>query len=222
MEYQISRYHACVSTLSDQAFETLKQRVLQGELPPGQLISERQMARELGMSKTPVRAALARLQSEGLVTISPQRGVVVNAMDVAQIADCFELRRVLEPYVVRRLAGRLTPAQVDQLHRHIAQLTDAVACGDAATSTDLDLELHLSFARMLGNAEIARVMSQLRDKMRLSIATVLRQAPDRLHQGHKEHEKIVQAIIVGNGREAALRIHRHLKRGKRSLYPSNL
>lgn len=209
-------------TLTSRAEAEIKRRILRGQFDAGAGLSERQLASELGMSKTPVREALARLASEGLLSISPQRGAVVNVPGAAQLADCFELRELLEPYVLRQLAGRLTPSQIDELHRQIRDLRDASSRGDTATLAELDMELHVSFARYLGNGEIERVMNQMRDRISLSIAAVLRHNPDRLRLGHSEHTRMVKSLIDGDGDAAAQLMLDHLRSGKLSLYPRNL
>lgn len=211
-----------MTTLSNRAFDAIKERLLSGRFEAGQLLSERRLAAELGMSKTPVRSALARLATEGFVEASPQRGVVVRGVGVREVADCFELRMVLEPYVMRQLAGRLTADQARELARHVDRLRAAAERGDSARSAELDLQLHLSFATMLGNAEIARVVESLGDKIRVSIGAVHRNDPRRLVSGHEEHERMVRALARGDGERAASLMLAHLERGKRALFPRNV
>jgi GntR family transcriptional regulator, rspAB operon transcriptional repressor len=210
------------STLTARAEREIKRRLIRGQLDASTGLSERQLAAELGMSKTPVREALSRLASDGLVSITPQRGVVVNTPGVDQLADCFELREVLEPYILRRLAGRLTAAQVAELRRQLRGLRDASRRRDTPEFVRLDLELHATFARFLGNGEIGRVIEQMRDRISLSIVAVIKQNPDRLRLGNGEHVRIVKALIDGDGDRAAELMLEHLRSGKQSLYPRNL
>src|SRR5437899_8390145 len=95
--------------LKDRAYDRIKVRLLNDDYPPGSFLSERQLAENLGMSKTPVKAALERLESEGFISVSPQQGIVVRELSVHEIADQYEIRAALESYTVRALAGRLTP-----------------------------------------------------------------------------------------------------------------
>src|SRR5262249_17972820 len=105
--------------MKEAAYAQIKKRILSGEFAQGRFLSERQLAVQLEMSQTPVRAALEKLQIEGLVAISPQQGIVVCEISVHDIADQFEIRETLEVLVARRLAGRLTPAQVGQLRENL-------------------------------------------------------------------------------------------------------
>src|SRR5215216_6564500 len=86
------------SLLKDRAYERIKQRLLNNDYPPGSFLSERQLAENLGMSKTPVKGALERLEAEGLISVSPQQGIVVRELSVHEIADQYEIRAVLESY----------------------------------------------------------------------------------------------------------------------------
>src|SRR5262245_19915412 len=98
--------------LKERAYAEIKRRIVRGDYNAQTFLAERQLADGLGMSKTPVRAALERLEQEGLVTISPQQGIIVRDLSVHEIADQYEMRIALETYVARTVAGRLTPAQV--------------------------------------------------------------------------------------------------------------
>src|SRR4051794_4236895 len=83
------------SFLKDEAYEKIKGRLLEGDYAPGSFLSERQLAENLGMSKTPVKAALERLESEGFIAVSPQQGIVVRELSVREIADQYEIRAAL-------------------------------------------------------------------------------------------------------------------------------
>src|SRR5262252_182499 len=100
------------SFLKEQAYERLKRGLLNNDYPPGSFLSERQLAENLGMSKTPVKAALERLESEGFIAVSPQQGIVVRELSVQEIADQYEIRAALESYAVRTIAGQLTEEQI--------------------------------------------------------------------------------------------------------------
>src|SRR5215471_20538734 len=107
------------SFLKDRAYEKLKLRLLNNDYPPGSFLSERQLAENLGMSKTPVKAALERLEAEGYISVSPQQGIVVRELSVHEIADQYEIRAALESYTLRTLAGKLTPDQVARVRANL-------------------------------------------------------------------------------------------------------
>ncbi len=146
------------SLLQRQAYQAVKQLIVSGEAPPGAFLSQRQLARRLGMSKTPVHVALERLQAEGFIEIAPQQGIVVRAMSVEDIVEHFELRQALESFVVARLAGKLRPEQVEQLHHALAEQQRAVQAGDVQRFVELDAQFHLLLCRFLANRQISLIM----------------------------------------------------------------
>ena len=103
----------------NRAYESLRARLINNGYAPGTALSERQIAAELGMSKTPVKAALERLEMEGFITVTPQSGILVRDLSDAEIAELYEIRLALEGYVLKTIACRLSP---EQLHRWEANL----------------------------------------------------------------------------------------------------
>lgn len=203
--------------LKDRAYDRIQALILKGELTPGTILSKRELARQLGISKTPVDAALERLRAEGFVTITPRHGVVVRQFTVKEITDLFDLRLAVEPFVARRLAARLAGDQADALARALKAQARAVKQGDVAASAQLDTEYHLMLCEFLGNGEILRVMRQLRWKLQGTILEVFRQLPGRLASNHVEHSAIAESIVGQNGERAAERMADHLASGRRYL-----
>src|SRR5262245_48888543 len=113
-------------SLKQKAYVALKKRILSGSLSPGTLLSERQLAQSLKMSKTPVHAALEKLEGDGLVIVTAQQGIIVRAISPDEIADHFEIREALETFVVTRLAGKLTPDQASRIKQNLDEHRRAV------------------------------------------------------------------------------------------------
>jgi DNA-binding GntR family transcriptional regulator len=203
--------------LKERAYATIKQRILRGEFPPSTFVSERQMAAQLDMSKTPVRAALERLELEGFVTISPQQGIIIRDLTVHEIADQYEIRSALETYVVRTVAGRLTTAQSERLQGNLDAQEANCSSRGVQQCVALDAEFHNLFCEFLGNQEILRVMGQLRDKIHRVIGRVFQLNPDRITTSYQEHCGIADAVRRGDAALAAQRIEAHLEWGKRCL-----
>jgi len=200
--------------LKDRAYADLKGRILNGDFEPGTFLSERQIVGWLQMSKTPIRAALEKLEAEGLVRVSPQQGILVREMSVHELADQFEIRAALETYVVRQLAGRLTPEQVSQLRANLAAQERSVRANDIRQIVQLDAEFHILFARFLGNEEILRVMEHLRGKIHRLILRVHNLNPDRHATSLGEHRGIAEAVIAGDAALAVRRLEEHLAIGQ--------
>lgn len=208
--------------LHAQAYEKIKALILSGEIAPDSFLSERQLAHRLGMSKTPVHVALKRLESENFVLISPQQGVVVRGLAPADILDHYELRAVLEGYIVRSMAGRLDGYQIAALEKSLREQENALAEDDLARFVVLDADFHLLLGSFLGNRQILSTMEQLRDKIRLVVVSVVSLRRSRFEESVEEHRLITEHLVAGDGAAAESAVVAHLEAGKREiLSPSN-
>lgn len=203
--------------MKDRAYAELKRLILTETVQVGAFLSERRLAARLKMSKTPVKAALERLEAEGFIGVSPQQGIVVQDLSLEEIADHFEFRELLEPHVVRRVAGRLTAEQVAAMRENLASQKLAAERCDVPTSGRLDAEFHLLWCEFLGNREMIEVMQRLRDRIHRIIARVNARNPQRLQASYEEHARIAEAVFAGDGDLAAQRIEEHLSYGKQFL-----
>ncbi len=202
--------------LQDRAYDDLKRLIQAGTYPPGGFLSERRLSRDLGMSKTPIRAALTRLDIEGFVAVSPRQGIVVREPSLREIVDMFDIRAALETFAVRAVAGRLTDPQAARLRGNLKDQAECARAGDDAGITRLDTDFHIMLCEFLDNREIVRVMLRLRDKLHPAIRRVY-QAAGRLQSALREHAAIADAVLRGKGDLAAERMKEHLEFGKRYL-----
>jgi DNA-binding GntR family transcriptional regulator len=209
--------HSPAPLLKEQAYERIKHRLLNNDYPPGSFLSERQLAGHLGMSKTPVKAALDRLQSEGFIAVSPQQGIVVRELSIREIVEQYEIRAALEAYVLRALAGRLTAEQVAQVQTNLQDQAKLQGSADIAGGVELDAAFHIRFAEFLGNREILRVIVLLREKMQRVVTQVFHLCRARIDTSYTEHAAIAAAVIDGDGDRAAELIVRHLELGKQLI-----
>ena len=204
-------------TLAHRAYEDLKDLLMKGAYSPGDFLTEGELARRLKMSKTPVRTALTRLEMDGFVTVSPQQGIVVRESSIHEILDIFDIRMALETFVVRRLAGTITPPQVERLRANLAAQSKAAKEHDNHATTKLDTEFHLMICEFAGNQEIRDVMERMRGKLHRIILGIQNHNPARILEGNREHEEIAEAVIGGRGEEAARLVVQHLEWGKKFL-----
>lgn len=203
--------------LKEQAYERLKDLIVRGEYEPGRFLSERGLAAQLSMSKTPVRSAVERLASEGLLLVAPQQGIVVAEVSFADIIDLFEIRSALEGYVVTKLAGALTAERVRQLRDNLDEQLEAAQRGDVVENMRVDTAFHFLLCEFQGNREITRVMWRMRDRLERIIVGVLRQRPERMLESVEDHRRVVDAIVAGDGAKAAEAMKAHLAWGQRFL-----
>ncbi|MBS0205784.1 MAG: GntR family transcriptional regulator [Planctomycetes bacterium] len=205
------------SLLKQQAYDQLKGLIQSATFEPGAFLSERQLAAHLGMSKTPIKAALERLEAEGFVAVSPQQGIVVRDLSIHEIADQFEIRLALESFVLRNIAGRLSDENAALLKDNLRQQQQAAKQSNVTTSARLDSAFHTLFCEFLGNQEILRVMLQLREKMHRVVTRVFQQNSDRLAPSYREHKAIADAVLAGDADQATVALEEHLNYGKQLL-----
>jgi DNA-binding GntR family transcriptional regulator len=204
--------------LAHAAYDALKASFQKGDFEDGDILSERELARRLRMSETPVKAALARLQEEGFVTISPRHGIVVRDLDAREVAETFELREALEGWVLRRLAALgLSPEQDRRIEENLRALEGAALARDLEASTRLDAEFHILLCGFTGNGRIARSLAQLRDRLHRIIRNRLSINDARLHPSALEHRAIVEAVRGGDGELAVRRLDEHFVNGREAL-----
>lgn len=200
--------------LADRAYDALKTSLQSGAYPPGSFLSERQLAGRLGMSKTPLKSALVRLEQEGFLRISPQQGIVVREFSIQEVSDLFDLREAIETFAARRLAGRVRPADAARLRANLKEQSQAVRRGDAAEATRLDTEFHMMVCGCLGNRELSQSLARMRDRLNALILNNLTRVPQRMTASYREHAAITAALLRGRGDRAADLIRRHLDYGR--------
>lgn len=201
--------------LKDRAYARIKKQILREELEPNSFLSERGLARDLGMSNTPVRLALARLEHEGYVRISPQQGIVVVALTVEEIVDYIDFRLALESFVVRQITGALSAREVEALEDNLRRQREVL---DGATPERkdreallrMDVSFHLLLSSAFGNRQISRAVELQHDMLFRVANRVFRTHPERLEQSVKEHHEIVEAIVGGVREDAVSCIEAHI------------
>ena len=203
--------------LKERAYQELRALLLSGELPPGSLISERQLVARFEFSKTPIRVALERLERDGFVEVLPQRGVRVRGLSDKEIADHFDLRIALESWVVRRLGDSTERIDWSAVEAALAGQREAVETDDRERYALTDADFHDSLAVLAGNDEIVRVMRIQRERLFRIIVRIHEHDARRLTISTREHRGIVAAIRRHDADRAEARMRAHLGWGRRFL-----
>ncbi len=205
--------------LREQAYQRLKQLILDEALPPNTFLSERGLAEELGMSKTPIRLALARLESEGFVRVSPQQGIVVLALSFEEVLEHIDYRLALERFVVGQLAGRLSPAQVQALEAELVQQQQILEREKPSQPEFIqaDMAFHRRLAELLGNRQILQALERQQDMLYRIASRVYHKHPQRRAGSLAEHRQLVAYLAAGQQAEASALIERHIRQIKHLL-----
>jgi DNA-binding GntR family transcriptional regulator len=202
------------ATLAESAADALRERVLAGGFVPGERLVEAAIARQLGISRGPVREALAKLREEGLVRDEPRRGWFVADLTPEDIAEIYEVRSAIESRAARLIATRRDDGAFARLESLVEELRAAAADDDRARFADLDFELHENLTRLSRNRRLHRVFlthaGVLRTLLRLEITTQYESLDGIL----AEHEQLLGEILSRDGARAEAACELHLEQAR--------
>lgn len=188
----------------------LQQRILDGALRPGERIDLDAIARELQVSRTPVRTALRQLESEGLVTIYPHRSVVVSELSADDLEHIYTVRISLEGLAVRLSIPHVRPEQIDEMRGIQRELIEVVQTGNLPLYAEKDRAFHSALYKASDNPFLCKLIDDLR-KASLRFLTVYASV-ERLPTALEEHEAIISAVEAHDAERIALLIEENLQR----------
>jgi DNA-binding GntR family transcriptional regulator len=185
-----------IRSVVDDVHEALLERIVAGELPPGTRLRQEALADELGVSRTPLREALVRLASEGLVEFAPNRGATVASRDFSDMQQAWRARLLIEPGAARLAAERREPDSIERLRVTVQR--QRLVAEDVTASFALNREFHLTLVRASGNAHLAQ-FADLLWLTRIGVPIFAQQARDRgrILAWADEHEAIAEAVAAG-------------------------
>lgn len=189
--------------------------ILSGAVSGGGVLSERRVAEQLGLSRTPVREALGRLEGEGYLR-RDGRVMLVNGVAVEEIMEILSVRRLLEVEAVRLSVGRIAPLALIQIRSAIQGMRHAKDVA-ADTHWHVDDLIHCSIAEASGNGLLARMISDLRQRTRMFGKSWI---PSRFEPGKKEHLDILDALADGDRERAAEAMAHHLGNARAAILAS--
>jgi DNA-binding GntR family transcriptional regulator len=197
------------TSLVDQAHDRLRSMILSGELAPREQLRQELLAGKLGISRTPLREALNRLVSEGLVEFRPRRSAVVAEFTRAGAEADYEARRILEPAAARLAAARRDPAALAALAAAVR--TAGEAGDDLGRQFEANPAFHHALVAAAGNRHLTRFADELWSG-RVAPYVHARQArlPDRLRCDREEHAEIAKLVAAGDAEGAARAVDAHL------------
>lgn len=205
-------------TLKDKAYNELKSLILNGEIKPGEMLSERVLVDLLRMSRTPIRAAMERLAAEGLLNYTPNKGIAVSEVSIRRAANIYDLRTALEVHVVTKLAEReWSQNEKEQIEENLSLQKEYASKLEFDKFTVKDSEFHHTLSEVYGNEEMLNVIERIQDQIYQIAMQVLRKDRNRVHVSYADHLAIYNAIIAHDGPTAAKKMSDHLVFGKQIL-----
>ncbi|MEU1161085.1 GntR family transcriptional regulator [Streptomyces sp. NPDC005921] len=192
-------------------YAVTKELILSGELAAGTLISEGEIAERVQVSRTPVREAFLRLESEELLALHPKRGAVVVPVPAGEAADVLELRQALEQSAAQRIARHgLVRESEDGLRGLIARQRELAQVGDVHAFAAADEAFHRGIVEASGNRLASRFYAALGDRQRRMSVSVLQPRPQRLHVLADEHETLLGHLVTKAADTFAETLRAHL------------
>jgi DNA-binding GntR family transcriptional regulator len=199
--------------------ETLRDAVRRGILQPGERLMEIQLAEDLGVSRTPVREAIRKLEMEGYVIMMPRRGTYVADLSIRDINEVFEIRTSLESLASGLAAERINEDELEKLQRLLVEIGAYIKSGDMDSIVRTDTEFHDLLYQASRNSRLVGIISNLREQL-TRFRTTSMSFPGRLKATLEEHRKIVEAIAQGDEKAARKAAEHHMEKSEQTLLAS--
>jgi len=202
--------------LRDLVFEHLREAIVSGRLKPGERLMEVQLAEEMGVSRTPVREAIRKLELEGLVVMITRRGAYVSNLSIRDVTETFEIRAALESLAAGLAAERITPEGLEQLERILVRIGECMDDSNVDRLVELDEEFHSILFAASRNQRLTQIVSNLREQINRFRKTSL-STPGRFRAVFEEHKRIAEAISQGNSSLAQSLAKEHMENAEMSI-----
>ena len=203
--------------LAEQIYEKLKWEIIKGELVSNTSISERKFSEKYGISRTPLREALARLAMDGFVVNIPGRGYIVAPITFKEVADIFDVRMGIETFAIKKICDNKIPVDCDLLREINHAYFEAGNSGNGEVYIIKNVDFHKVIVDAVDNAYVTNINNLTRDiVLRLAFAS------NRLNaivtrEGYQEHERIIRCLENYNSQECIEEMTAHLKKGQDRL-----
>lgn len=202
-----------VKTIRGQVYQILRNDVCSGKYAPGFWLQEKELAEELGVSRSPVREALRQLVADGLVIEVPNKGVFVKEFTLRDIDEIFDMRVMLESYGIQKSRKNLTSVRRQKFFELLEMLEKSCAAGDLDKYVRIDEELHIRIVELGGNSLVESTYDRVRS-MNQQFRVLSLTSHQRFTDSMVEHRSLIHALVVGDVAvaEETLRVHLELAR----------
>ena len=202
--------------LRDVVFNTLRDAILKGELVPGERLMEKQLAERMGVSRTPIREAIRKLELEGLVVMIPRKGAEVATITEKDIKDVLEVRAALEELAVKIACEKMTDEELEKLKQTMEEFYEASINREVDTLIQKDVEFHDIIFNATENEKLIQIINNLREQIYRYRVEYIRKMED-FSVLVKEHEQIVNHIENRNVKAAQTVAVQHIENQERAV-----
>ena len=202
--------------LRELVFENIRQAIVKGIFAPGERLMEIQLADDLGVSRTPVREAIRKLELEGFVVMIPRRGTYVANLSIKDINDVYEIRISLDVLAAGLAAERIEPEELEELNRLLLEISEAAKTGPMEKIVKLDTAFHDVLYKASRNDRLRNIINNLREQITGIRGTSMRY-PGRLADTLEEHRALVDSIAARDSERAQAAARIHLENAEHTL-----
>lgn len=202
--------------ITDDVYNTLRDAILNHKLEAGDALSVPELARQLGVSRTPVRDGIFQLIADGLAVGRPRKGATVAKLDEKELLSIHEIREVLEGLSARRAATRINDAQLAKLNQILARQEEYVAKGDSPGYMETDEEFHRVLATASEEPRLVQFLRILHGQMGISSRLSTLQ-PGHLKRGLRNHKSVLKAVAAHDPNRAEREMRAHVSRSRKRL-----
>jgi len=202
--------------LRETVCEALRDAIRRGVLEQGERLMEVQLAEELGISRTPVREAIRKLEQEGYVIMLPRRGTYVSSLSVHDVKEIFEIRSALESLAISLATMRIEPEELEKLRALLVEIEGHIKREDIDKIVATDIEFHGLLYQVSRNERLVTIISNLKEQL-ARFRTLSMSYPGRLQKTLEEHRAMVEAIAAGDLDAARDAAERHMEQAEETL-----
>lgn len=202
--------------LRELVYEHIRQAITDRTFAPGERLMEIQLADEMGVSRTPVREAIRKLELEGLVVMIPRRGTYVADLSIKDINEVYEIRTSLDILAAGLAAERISDEELEELQRLLVIIGKSIEEGDMTSIVEADTAFHDILYKASRNGRLCQIISNLREQITGIRGTSMRY-PGRLKDTQEEHRQLVEAIASRNVLRSQEAARIHLENAERTL-----
>jgi len=199
--------------ISDKVFDVLKKAIQCGELKPGDVLIERDLAEKLGVSRTPVREAIQRLKSMGLAVQISKKAVIVARPTPKEVIDTYDVREVLEGLAASKAVDNVTAEDISYLKKLMDDMHRCIETNDDEGLERIHMLFHERLYSLSGNKKLYQILMDLRECIK-AYTHVGYSFPGRKLEAAKEHAEILEALVSRNPKKAEDWARKHIERSK--------
>jgi DNA-binding GntR family transcriptional regulator len=202
--------------LKEKAYRIIKSKIINCEYPPESFLNEAELLKEIGASRTPIREALNKLEQENLIRIIPKKGVIVGVIAISEINDVYQIRELVEPYIIRTWSDKLNIKTLTAFKEKLMNMADSLSEKERYAMDD---SLHRCIISVCENKYLKQLMEKSYDQNH-RIRIISGKLRSRLERSNDEHINILNLLIARNIEGAAQAMSAHLESAKKAAVES--